>query len=462
MKSHQCGFRCAGSAVRAALSQSSLVISGYPVLGGPRWPKATTVSGQPVGWQYHEWAAHDALSLDGRSDGPRSLTASESLAGSSFQIGAGDEARALYLWGRGSFTSFDDRIEARSLDGNVRSATVGAEFSVERMLGGIALSHSLGTGSFLRGYGDGVEEGETSVSGVYPYAHFRVSKWLTVWGTLGQGSGTLKLAMEDGGSIRTGLSLQMGAVGSRAAVRAPTPVDGRALYLEADALVVQVSSDAASRLPAVESRAGRTRVRLEGTWPIVTDAGELTPYAMAGVRRDGGEREDGLGVEAGGGIRHAHPTLDLTSEFDVHGLLAHEVDDLSDWSVSGSVRYNPYSNTSRGPSLQLTSSWGEASARDPGSLWRHESAFGSLPSGIADRGAQIDAEMGYGFPVLSGSGTGTPWVGLSLSDRRRDFRFGYRLGFGPSLAMGIDALVRDGRVDDVRSDAAVMARLAVR
>ena len=212
---------------------------------------------------------------------------------------------------------------------------------------------------------------------------------------------------------------------------------------------------------AGHARARRLRVGLEGSYSIVTEGAELAPYVELGVRHDGGGGETGLGVETGGGIRYAHPVLDLTMELDVHGLLAHEVDGVSERGASGSIRYDPFSNSDRGPSLRLSSSWGAQQARGLDALWRRKAAVGSLADDRGDPRASIDAELGYGIPVLNGSGTGTPWVGVFLNDQRRDLRLGYRLEIGPSMCMEIEGLVRDGSQDDEPSDHAVMLRLSL-
>ena len=148
-------------------------------------------------------------------------------------------------------------------------------------------------------------------------------------------------------------------------------------------------------------------------------------------------------------------------EFDVHGLLMHQIDGVSERGASGSIRYDPFSNSDRGPSLRLSSSWGAQRARGLDALWRREAAVGSLAHDRGDPRASIDAELGYGIPLLDGSGTGTPWVGVSVNDQRRDLRLGYRLDIGPSMRMEIEGLVRDGSHDGEPSDHAAMLQLSL-
>ena len=448
------GWRCGPGDPGAA----SLVIGGRRLLGGVTRADDSG-SQRHVAHAYPDWPGHDETRIERNSFASRSLTA-ESLAGSSFQFssGARDAARSFHLWGRGSYSRFDDRHGVLRLDGDVRSMTLGAEFGGDRVLTGVALSHSVGSGSHFRGGG----ESESTLAGIYPYAHFGVNERLRVWGTLGAGSGELMRSVRDGETVRTGLSMRMAAVGGRTTLRSATAEDRLSLAVDTDALVTRIRSEEGDHLMAGEADASRLRVGLEGSYAIVNDDGELAPYVDVGVRHDAGADATGLGVEIGGGIRFTHPLLDLTTEFGVHGLVAHEADDRSQWGASGSIRYDPHSNTGRGPSFRLASSWGAGSTGGSGALLRRETVSDWLSDGGSDVGVGIDAEFGYGIPLRNGAGTGTPWVGASLTERRTDVRLGYRLDFDRSVGIGVEGLIRDGTQDGVPSDHAVMLRLSLR
>ena len=391
----------------------------------------------------------------------RSLTAAQGLPGSSFQFstGAGDAARSFHLWGRGSYSRFDGRDGALAFDGDVGSATVGAELGGKRVLTGLALSHSVGSGSLWTATDGDVSE--STLSGVYPYAHFSANDRLGFWGMLGTGTGSVESTNRGDASVRTGLSTRMAAVGGRGALRSASPSDRFSLSMDGDLLWVRVTSYDAHGLEAGESDVRRLRVGMEVSYSIVNADGELAPYVNLGVRRDGGDGESGYGLEAGGGVRYASPMPGLTTELGVRGLVAHEVEGVSDWGLSGSIRYRPPASSGRGPSFGLTSSWGVDARRGPGSPWRHEALADSLPGGGRGAGGRIDARFGYGFAVRSVEGTGTPWVGVSLSERGRDYRVGYRLGFDRSLNVGIEGLVREDAQEGESSDRAVMLRLAL-
>ena len=188
----------------------------------------------------------------------------------------------------------------------------------------------------------------------------------------------------------------------------------------------------------------------------------IAPFVEVGARRDGGDAETALGAEVSGGFRYEHPVLGLTAEFDARGLLLHSGDDVEEMGVSGSLRYDPMTHSNLGPNLALSLSGGPEGWTDSDALWGHGAPGGWVADDGDAPGMRIDAEFGYGVPVLNGFGTGTPWIGTSLSDRWRDLHLGYRLGLGSDVNLGIDGRLRESAAGDEPSDYAIMLRLSVR
>ena len=111
--------------------------------------------------------------------------------------------------------------------------------------------------------------------------------------------------------------------------------------------------------------------------------------------------------------------------------------------MSGQLRLVPGA-TGRGLSASLTPSYGV----DPGSserLWALPDASGLAANETAEPSSRLDAEVGYGLPVFGGGFTGTPHVGLGLSDAARDLRMGWRLSpaSGESFELTLDATRRE-------------------
>ena len=60
------------------------------------------------------------------------------LTGTSFQLTGGTAGSGFAaFWGRGAVTRFDGREGELTLDGEVASAMVGADFSADALLGGV-------------------------------------------------------------------------------------------------------------------------------------------------------------------------------------------------------------------------------------------------------------------------------------------------------------------------------------
>ena len=96
-------------------------------------------------------------------------------------------------------------------------------------------------------------------------------------------------------------------------------------------------------------------------------------------------------------------------------------------------------------------------------MWRRRLEVDSLSNRPNGSNGTVDAEVGYGSPARGGAGTGTPWAGISMSERGRSVRLGYRLRFGDSVAVEVAGTLRTSIEDDEDpSNFALMARLLIR
>ena len=145
----------------------------------------------------------------------------------------------------------------------------------------------------------------------------------------------------------------------------------------------------------------------------------------------------------------------MTAELEARVLLVHAVDDSERWSMSGSLRYDPSPDSELGPYFTLSSS------RETGAAEIEGGATAPVAAAAAT-GLSIDTELGYGVPVLDGSATGTPWVGMSLSDGSPEYRLGYRLAVGSDLHFGIVGTLRDGTTANEPPDYAVVLLFSLR
>ena len=445
---------------RASLAVNGLVIEGLQqdaaaAASGIRW-----IRGPSHGWTERLGGHFDRRSLD-----LRTLGAAEVLTGTSFHLSTGPEdgPPGLSVWGRGSFSQVKGREEDISLDGDVASATFGADYSAARVLGGLAVSYSDGDGELSRFHSG--RKVSSNLTSVYPYVLLAVNERVSVWGTAGLGSGSMMLTMSDVESNGTRIAMRVGAAGSRTEVRTPRRPGDLALALKSEALLLRIRSDETPEIDATNTDTSRMRLMLEGAYDHALDeTGHVSPFFEVGLRRDGGDGDSGFGVEGGGGVRYTRPEIGLTAEFGARGLLAHSVDGYREWGASGSVRYDPYPGSPRGPSFVLSSSLGPMATSGLDSLWRREMAADSLSDPRVSYEQSIGAEVGYGFPIRGGAATGIPWAGVSLYERRRALQLGYRVRIGESVTVGVgaDRTLRMDTSGDDTTHFAIMVRLYIR
>ena len=324
------------------------------------------------------------------------------------------------------------------------TATLGLDFERNRWLLGVALSRSAGDGSFKMG--GTCESGcsgeiESTLMGVHPYARYRVSEKLYLWGALGHGQGDLTYSPDGVDEIETDIEMGMAAAGARGVVLPAANAGDFELAVRADLLVTSTSSDAATNLVETEAETSRIRLLLEGSreFRFGEDA-VLTPSVELGIRYDGGDAETGGGLEVGGSIRYASGSL--TMELSVRGLLAHSESDYEEWGMSGSVRLDPGAD-GRGLSVRLGSARG-ASSGGAERLWSQ--AHGAFSAGNFDPDARLDAEVAYGLEAMRG--LLTPYTGVALSEGGESWRAGARFRLGPSLDLELEASLKESAGDE--------------
>ena len=362
------------------------------------------------------------------------------LLGSSFRLALGRDPAGsgprLTAWGRVAGTQFDGRDRDFSLDGDVVTGTVGVDGIWDRVLAGVAVSHSRGSGSFAMPGAAAGGELEQSLTSIHPYLRYAVHDRLDVWGMLGYGWGDLTLEPGAGGTLETDTALAMGAFGGRGILLPATETGGFELATRTDAMLTRTTSDAVTGMKSAEADAHRLRLILEGSRMVTWATGQrLTPSVEVGLRHDWGDAETGFGVELGGRLRYTDPRVGLTIEGAVRALLAHEDSDYEEWGASGSLRIDPGA-TGHGLSLTLAPAWGAASSGVDG-LWTRQTTAGLAQTNRSAPTGRLNAEVGYGFPAFD-TGRLTPYAGTVFTDgAARTYRLGTRLQMSGSGATGL-------------------------
>ena len=183
----------------------------------------------------------------------RGVTQDELMNGTSFavteQTGRGDH---VTLWGRGAVTRFDGSEGDLTLDGEVASAMVGAEWTRDAWSAGLIAARSDAEGGYEGTSGGRIE---ATLTGFYPWGRIALFDRVDGWGVVGYGTGELSVTPrkpgtdEDAATIRTDLDLRMAAAGLR----------GDLLNGGGDGLTLTGKADAAGRADGVRRGAGTGR-----------------------------------------------------------------------------------------------------------------------------------------------------------------------------------------------------------
>ena len=400
-------------------------------------------TGHEEGWRNHAeraaWVRKAGRGDDGvLGHGSYRPRGSELLAGSSFAFtGSTADGGFGSVWARGAYSDFDGRDGALSLDGEVRTAMLGADYAREDWLAGLVISRSRGKGGY-RGAGAGAVE--SRLTGFYPYAAREISDRLSLWATAGYGEGDLTLTPEGQSPVETDMDLAMVAVGGRGQIVAS---EGYVLALKADGLLLRTTSDSVPGLASATANVNRLRLGLEGAWTVwLGDGSVLTPVLEVGLRHDGGDAETGFGADLGGGLVLEDLARGFSAELRARGLMTHEESKFEDWGISGSLRYDPGPSSDLGLSVSVMPAWGAASTGGANRLWNLRGAAPSLQTGSLSQDGRINAEIGYGLAVAGGRFIGTPSLRFEQLEGGQHYRFGYRLmpPRGGGLDLGLEVL----------------------
>ena len=343
------------------------------------------------------------------------MSAGGLFGGSAFQLSSGGSGGGYSLWGGGEIMRFNNEAGGGFGDGEVRTATLGADYEVGPVVTGLAVTHSRGSGNFELGRPGQDDAGEvsSSLTSGFPYARLAISDRLFTWGVLGYGAGTLDISGGGEEDPESDISMRMGGVGFRGEIVRPEDAGGFELALRSDAFLARMNSEAVEGRGELTADASRVRMLLEASTGFTTGAGAmLRPQVRAGMRYDGGDTESGLGMEAGGGLTFVDPNRGLTIRVHGRTLLTHEQDGYEEWGLGGSISFNP-GGEGRGLSVGLRPTWG-STASGLARLWA-QGAAGMTANTYGARG--LNAEVGYGFGAGEGEAVFMPYARFAMSEQ---------------------------------------------
>ena len=384
------------------------------------------------------------------------MTLRDALSRSAFRYAREmSSGNSFGVWGQGSFSRFSGSEAGADMDGDVMSGTVGVDHSFSGWLQGVAVSRSESEGAYRVAGKDSLSL-SASLTGIYPYARYNLTDRLRVWGTGGFGRGSLRLQGDSLASSSSDLSMALGSIGVSGDIVSAASSGGFGLSWQTDAMLLRSSLASSRSLSSVEAMVHRLRLSLESSYTLkMGDRASLAPKLQLGVRRDGGDAEQGMGMDVAGGLGFIHSGWGLRAQVDMHGLVVHEDSDFEEWGVSGMILFDRSPSLDIGASLRLFPSWGSASSSTGGmrALWSRETVSGLAGfrrTGSDDRSLRLAGRFDYGFAAFGKSGVTTPYASFSLSGNEargavadRGVELGGGLGYSnQSLGLRMQAGVR--------------------
>ena len=347
------------------------------------------------------------------------MTLRDALSRSAFRYAREmSSGNSFGVWGQGSFSRFSGSESGADMDGDVMSGTVGVDNSFSGWLHGIAVSRSESEGAY-RIAGEDSLSLSASLTGIYPYMRYNLTDRLRVWGTGGFGRGSLRLQGDSLASSSSDLSMALGSIGVSGDIVSASS-QGFGLSWQTDAMLVRSSLASSRSISSVEAIVHRLRLSLESSYTLrMGERASLAPKLRLGVRRDGGDAEQGMGLDVAGGLGFVNSAWGLRAQVDMHGMLVHEDSDFEQWGVSGMILFDRSPSLDIGASLRLFPSWGSASSSTGGmrTLWSRETVSGLggfRRTGSDDRSLRLAGRFDYGFAAFGKNGVTTPYASFFL------------------------------------------------
>ena len=354
--------------------------------------------------------------------GFETVTTHQLVEGSSFSFApSADGAPAQFaIWGQGALASFSGAEESLSLDGDVSTALLGAEWSGARWLAGAALSHSWGNGSYAEDNTvAGGDISSSTLTGIFPYGRYRLTPRLGIWAITGYGWGDLTLKPDgDSADYSPGTTMVMTAVGIDGLLL-DGGAEGLSLTTTADALTVQTTSEAVADLASSDANITRLRLGLEATRPVpLANGASLLPSLELGIRQDRGDAETGFGMELGAGLVWTDSGRGISAALKGRTLLTHTDEAFQEQGLAVSFAWEP-SPSNRGPSFSVSHAVGATAEGGMDALLSPTAleALDATPS----RHHQFETKLAYGFPAFNDRLTLTPGLGWALSPDSRTY-----------------------------------------
>ena len=375
---------------------------------------------------------------------------------SDVQLAQGDGAEehsffsSLAVWGGGDYSSYGNKVEGTSVDGDGFSGTIGIDVQpTPRLVTGLALTMSRWGLDYDNNANDATAKGtyKVGITMVNPYVNWFATDRLSLWGTFGYGRGEVEQDPEAGDATSRTDSLTSWAGGARFQVLAGVdPLTGEGSPL---GLAFKVDGAASSfldtnvqlaRLAAEVSRSfsmetGLLTAALELGWSIRSVSSNKDDRAEW-QKRIADKTGDG-GAELAGSLNWLNAEGSMSATVDGRVLLGGG--DQREWGIGGNLRLTPSRRGGEGLSLSLQPSVGVSRPRLD-DLWSLTEG-GDLAVGNDLPGARLDAEVAYG--IRRGNALLTPYTQLHMAHSSTTTSAGLRYALDTSLNLDLSASHRN-------------------
>ena len=193
-------------------------------------------------------------------------------------------------------------------------------------------------------------------------------------------------------------------------------------------------------------RQSQSHLTLEGRYAKdMLNGIELIPTAVIGLQGLSGNVANEFGYILESGISVENP---VGWTLSVLGRTFFNSDDWSnDSQLQGTLAFDS-NNDDLGTMIDVSSSWGVASANETDSMWERHIFTRNSSTQIESSPTQISTEFGYGFGILDGSGILTPYNKIDWSDtNQQTIEFGSRVAVGAGISFELKGL-RENRTND--------------
>ena len=464
------GRTVGGQAVDAISSRMGKTAEGNQVvIGGVEMSMTEETKGanlQNIHQQFEssKWSSDTQME---RGLNNQEMTLEELVLGTSFNLGMKnkDTGNTWSAWGQVANDRFKGEEDEVSVEGKVTSGFLGADVTSGNWRGGLAVSASKGKGTFRSLENDSPEDNgevKSELTSLYPYFGYEFGEKKSIWGIFGIGEGNVtvtQFANENRSKNQTteaDISMRMGAVGAKGPILSQSEGNRMDMTLQTDGMYVRTDSDSTEGMKGAETEVTRLRLMIDSSRSFKTgQGGAFTPSFQMGVRHDGGDAEEGVGLEAG--LAALYEAGGLTLEGSVRKLLAHEESGYEEWGASAALRLDP-GKSGRGLSLNISPTWGKSSS-GVDNLWSAQGTHQLGRNGDFEAENRLEAEIGYGIfnPFKNLFGVLTPYFALSLGDENRAYRTGTRWKISDNANLGLE-LNRTKGEEKENDDKAIMLK----